>query len=72
MYNNNRHGRTRLPDKTNQGNEINYYEYDVDEPALGIGRNDRRLIIGRVRGMYGPVVCIYYTPDHYQSFIRMS
>ena len=61
-----------LPEKDVEGNPITYTEYDVKPPELtnkengklGLDRGKHRLVVGSNGS-------IYYSPDHYLTFIRL-
>ena len=61
-----------LPEKDVNGNPITYTEYDVKPPELtnkengklGLDRGKHRLVVGSNGS-------IYYSPDHYLTFIRL-
>ncbi|MFV1882913.1 MAG: RHS repeat-associated core domain-containing protein [Balneola sp.] len=53
-----------LPAQDNNGNVITYQKYDIN-PKTGLRRDGERMI----RGSDGRV---YYTPDHYKSFMEIK
>ncbi|MDA9471879.1 ribonuclease domain-containing protein [Enterococcus sp. 5H] len=55
----------KLPTVDNNGNAINYKEYDVNDKIPGMDRGSERLI----RGSDGK---IYYTDDHYKTFVKLK
>lgn len=68
----NKSGGHILPEKDVNGNPITYTEYDVKPPELtnkengklGLDRGKHRLVVGSNGS-------IYYSPDHYLTFIRL-
>ena len=54
-----------LPTKDRNGKSITYKEYDVDNKTAGKNRSSRRF----VKGSDGS---IYYTDDHYKTFIKVK
>ncbi|MBF0776541.1 hypothetical protein BVE84_08830 [Streptococcus azizii] len=57
--------RDYLPNFDNYGNKITYKEYDINSKVVGSGRDAERFI----RGSDGS---IYYTDEHYKSFIKVE
>lgn len=68
----NKSGGHILPEKDVNGNPITYTEYDVKPPEpivkengkLGLDRGKHRIVVGSNGS-------IYYSPDHYLTFIRL-
>ena len=54
-----------LPQNESDGKPISYQEYDVNDKGPGIGRGKERF----VRGSDGN---IYYSPNHYVSFLKVE
>lgn len=53
-----------LPERDGNNNQIHYREFDVNDKIPGQGRDSERFVVddnGR----------IYYTPDHYDTFIEI-
>lgn len=55
----------KLPQKDSNGNNITYKEYDVNDCKVGNNRDAERF----VKGSDGS---IYYTDDHYGTFVRVK
>lgn len=55
----------RLPQKTENGQRINYKEWDIYPKKKGQNRGAERIVTSST-GLG------YYTPDHYESFILMN
>lgn len=55
----------KLPQKDSNGNNITYKEYDVNDCKVGNNRDAERF----VKGSDGS---IYYTNDHYGTFVRVK
>ncbi len=55
----------RLPEKDSQGNDIKYREHDVNDKLPGKGRDAERFVTGSDGS-------IYYTNDHYGTFIKIK
>lgn len=55
---------SKLPLKDNAGNSVEYHEYDINNRLLNSKRDAERF----VRGSNGSV---YYTNDHYLTFVRI-
>ena len=55
----------KLPETEYDGNKISYQEYDVNDKIPGQPRDSERF----VRGNNGRV---YYTPDHYDTFVEVE
>ena len=53
-----------LPQTDGEGNDITYREFDVNNKIEGQNRDAERFIIGSDGS-------IYYTNDHYQTFIKI-
>jgi guanyl-specific ribonuclease Sa len=53
-----------LPQTDGEGNNITYREFDVNNKIEGQNRDAERFIIGSDGS-------IYYTNDHYQTFIKI-
>ena len=61
-----------LPEKDVEGNPITYTEYDVKPPELTNKENGKLgLDRGKHRLLVGSNGSIYYSPDHYLTFIRL-
>lgn len=61
-----------LPEKDVNGNPITYTEYDVKPPELTNKENGKLgLDRGKHRLLVGSNGSIYYSPDHYLTFIRL-
>ena len=54
----------RLPQKDNKGNDINYREHDVNNKVQGEGRDSERFVTGSDGS-------VYYTDDHYGTFVKL-
>jgi ribonuclease T1 len=54
-----------LPKKDAKGRSITYREYDVNPKKSGIGRDGERVVIGSNDK-------VYYTKDHYKTFIEVK
>jgi ribonuclease T1 len=59
-----RDGEQALPRTDSQGAAIQYREWDVHRKVPGKNRGAERLVTGSDHSAY-------YTPDHYQTFIRI-
>jgi len=55
----------KLPKSSNNGNRIEYKEWDVNPKKPGKNRGAERLITGDNRSAY-------YTKDHYKTFIQFK
>ena len=61
-----------LPTKDKDGNLITYTEYDAKPPEYIIKENGKpRLNRGTHRIVVGSNGNIYYSPDHYLTFVRL-
>ena len=61
-----------LPTKDKDGNLIAYTEYDAKPPEYIIKENGKpRLNRGTHRIVVGSNGSIYYSPDHYLTFVRL-
>ena len=54
-----------LPTLDRSGNQITYREFDVNNRISGSSRDSERFLVGSDGS-------IYYTPDHYGTFIRIQ
>ena len=68
----NKSGGHILPEKDVNGNPITYTEYDVKPPEPIVKENGKPgLDRGKHRIVVGSNGSIYYSPDHYLTFIRL-
>lgn len=54
-----------LPSSDALGRAVSYKEYDVNRKVAGVNRGTERIVAGSDGK-------IYYTPDHYRSFVLMN
>lgn len=55
----------KLPEKDAEGNDITYKEHDVNNKVSGEGRDAERFVTGSDGS-------VYYTNDHYDTFIKLK
>ncbi len=67
IYDNNpkNSGGIKLPEKDASGNAIVYREFDVNSKISGMGRDSERFVMGSNGA-------IYYTGDHFKTFLRVE
>ena len=60
-----RHGGQVLPRRDKMGNTNTYKEYDVAPHTKGVNRGTERLVVGSDGR-------VYYTTDHFDTFVRVE
>jgi guanyl-specific ribonuclease Sa len=64
FFNDGRGGTSLLPRRSPSGAAVQYHEYDVNPRRSGVNRGPQRLVVGDDGSAY-------YTPDHYETWVRI-